>query len=502
MARQDDPYKQKFRPDADAALDRQIDDALDGLSMDDLYNQNNPAPQTPPTSAAKGMRTGRIIRVDQDNAFVDFGGKSQGIVSLLQFDEIPEVGRQMEFHVDRFDPREGLLILTRKGAVATQVNWENLEIGQVVEGAVTGMNKGGLELDIKGMRAFMPSGQVDIYFLKDISTLIGQRITVEVTQFDRAARNLVVSRRNVLEHQREQQKQKLMEELAEGQIRRGTVRSVMDFGAFVDLGGVDGLLHVSEMTFKRGRQNAAEFVKEGDVLDIKILKIDPDTGKISLSLKQARGTDPWADAAARYPVGTPLTGRITRVESFGAFVEVEEGIEGLLPISEMSWQRVKSAHDVVHEGDTVKLVILSLDTAQKRISFSMKQAGPDPWATVNDRYAADQVVDGTIVRLAEFGAFVELEPGLEGMVHISELANQRISTVASAVQPGQTVRTRILNIDKEHRRISLSIKRAGELSPPPASADTTPESTPKPSPKKKKTELRGGLDFNFWNQKK
>lgn len=498
MANQDDPYKQKFRPDADAALDQQIDDALDGLSMDELYNQSAPAPRASEAPAARGMRAGRVIRVDKDNAFVDFGGKSQGIASLLQFDEIPTVGQEMEFHVDRFDPREGLLILTRKGAVATHVNWENLEIGQVVEGVVTGMNKGGLELDIKSMRAFMPSGQVDIFFQKDISTLIGQRVTVEVMQFDRGAKNLIVSRRNVLEREREQQKRNLMEELAEEQIRRGTVRSVMDFGAFIDLGGVDGLLHVSEMTFKRGRQNAAEFVKVGDVLDVKVLKIDRDTGKLSLSLKQALGTDPWADAAGKYPAGTTVTGRVTKVEPFGAFIEVEEGIEGLLPISEMSWQRIKSPHDVVHEGDTVKLVILSLDVAQKRISFSLKQAGPDPWSTINDRYAIDMVVDGTISRIAEFGAFVELEAGLEGLVHISELAGQRVSSVASAVKTGQPVRVRILDIDKDNRRIGLSIKRVAEIesAPPSATAAAAPAS------KKKKTELRGGLDFNFWNQKK
>ena len=498
MAKQDDLYKQKFRPDADAALDRQIDDALGGLSMDDLYNQSAPAVRASEAPAARGMRAGRVIRVDQDNVFVDFGGKSQGIASLLQFDEIPSIGQEMEFHVDRFDPRVGLLILSRKGAVATHVNWENLEIGHVVEGSVTGMNKGGLELDIKGMRAFMPSGQVDIFFQKDISTLIGQRVTVEVTQFDRAAKNLIVSRRNVLEREREQQKQKLMEELAEGQIRRGTVRSVMDFGAFVDLGGVDGLLHVSEMTFKRGRQNAAEFVNVGDALDVKILKIDRDTGKLSLSLKQAHGTDPWADAPAKYPVGTRLTGRVTKVESFGAFIEVEEGIEGLLPISEMSWQRIKSPHDVVHEGDTVKLVVLSIDPAQKRISFSLKQAGPDPWATVGDRYAVDMVVDGTITRIVEFGAFVELEAGLEGLVHISELAGQRISSAASAVKTGQVVRVRILDVDKDSRRLGLSIKRVAEIESAPSSAIPA-NSAPA---KKKKTELRGGLDFNFWNQKK
>src|SRR5438876_3408613 len=233
----------------------------------------------------------------------------------------------------------------------------------------------------------------------------------------------------------------------------------MDYGAFVDLGGVGGLLHVSEISFRRGHK-PSEFVKIGDVIDVKILRIDRETGKLSLSLKQARGMDPWLDAATKYAAGTQVTGRVTKVENFGAFIEIEEGVEGLLPVSEISWQRVKHPSDVVREGDTVRLVVLSVDPVARRMSFSLKQAGPDPWKTVNERYATDMVVPGTVTRTVDFGAFVELEPGLEGLVHISELSDRSVRQTTDVVKTGQAVQVRVLEIDAEARRISLSIKRA------------------------------------------
>jgi len=223
---------------------------------------------------------------------------------------------------------------------------------------------------------------------------------------------------------------------------------------------------------------------------VKIIKFDRESGKLSLSLKQTMA-DPWAGVEGKYPVGTQITGRVTKVESFGAFIEVEEGLEGLLPVSEISWQRIKHPSDVVREGDTLRLVVLSVDPTAKRMSFSLKQAGPDPWATVTDRYATDMVVDGTVTRVADFGAFVELEPGLEGLVHISELSNQRVRTPGDVVKPGHAVKVRVLEIDKEARRISLSIKRAVEVESAPAAA-ATPTA---PQPKKKRPQLRGGLEF-------
>lgn len=497
MANQpNEDYREKFRP-ADT-LDREIEEALGGMRIEDLYDQDASQTRTAAEPAAKGLRRGKVISVSKDDIFVDFGGKSQGIISRTQYVDMPEpqVGEEIEVSVDRYDPREGLLILSRKGATATKVNWETLEVGQIVEGTVTGMNKGGLEVDIKGMRAFMPAGQVDIFHVHDISQFLNQRLTAEVTQFDRSAKNLIISRRNVLEQQREEAKKKLMEELAEGQMRHGTVRSIMEYGAFVDLGGVDGLIHVSEIAFRRVR-HASEVVKEGDVVEVKVLKINKETGKISLSLKQAM-PDPWANAGERYPVGSTITGRVSKVESFGAFIEVEEGVEGLLPVSEMSYQRIGRPSDVVKVGDTLKLVVLSVDPLNRRMSFSLKQAGPDPWATVGDRYATEMVVPGKVTRVVDFGAFVELEPGLEGLVHISEISPQRVRTPNDAVKVGQEVRVRVLDIDKENRRVALSIKGAQEAAPAPEAAAATSAA---PQPKKNRPQLRGGLDFDFKSNK-
>ncbi len=493
-----DPLKETFRPNTDAGLDAEIDRALGDLSLEQLYGSETT--QATPPDEPRGTRTGKVVRIGKDEVYIDFGGKAQGVAPLLDFVDGVLIGQEVEVEVERYDASEGMLIVHKKGAVQQTVNWETLEVGQVVEALVTGTNKGGLELEVKGMRAFMPAGQVELWHVPDFSQYVGTRLTAEVTTFDREKKNLVLSRRNLLEREREEQRKKTLEELAEGQIRRGVVRNVMDFGAFVDLGGVDGLLHVSEMTFKRGRQNANDFVKIGDVVDVKVLKIDPETKKISLSLKQALGADPWESAETKCAPGTQVTGRVTRVESFGAFIEIEEGVEGLLPVSEMSWQRIRHPSDVVKEGDTIKLVVLKIDPAERKMSFSLKQAGPDPWATVKERYATDMVTKGTVTRVVDFGAFVELEPGLEGLVHISELADHRVRSAGDVVKPGDSVEVRVLDIDQDARRISLSIKRAKEgAAPAPARPAAAPALSPKELAKKQKRQpqLRGGLDFKY-----
>ncbi len=491
MTEQNEQYKAKFRPEGDTAIDNQVEAALADVSLESLYGFDKPQPaeqpQAPIGGGGKSPKRGKVISIGRDDVFVDMGGKSQGICPLLQFDEV-KIGDEFDFFIDRYEKDEGLLILSRKGATAQNVTWETLEPGQIVEGTVEAMNKGGLELTIKNMRGFMPAGQVDISFVKDISTLIGQRMTVEVTKVDREKKNLIVSRRVIQEREKEQARQKLMEELAEGQVRRGVVRTVMDYGAFVDLGGVDGLLHVSEISHRRIR-NPHEVLNENDIVDVKITKIDPETGKISLSLKAAMA-DPWTDAATRYAVGTTVTGRVARIEGFGAFVAVEDGIEGLLPVSEISYQRIRAPGDVLKEGETIKVIVLSLDPVQHRLTFSLKQAGPDPWSAAAQNFPVHAVVEGKVSRVVEFGAFVELEPGIEGLVHISELANNRVRAATDVVKPGQEVKVRVMEFDQEKHRISLSIRRATE----PVAAAPAQEAAPA-APKKKRPQLRGGLDF-------
>ncbi|MDB5298162.1 MAG: ribosomal protein [Phycisphaerales bacterium] len=499
-----DPYKAKFRPDQ-TAFDQEVEAALTGVAVDDLYGFDKPQPVSPqaadgPTEiGGKQVRRGTIVSIDKDNAFVELGGKSEGVVPLVQFAEEPVVGQEQDFLVDRYDVGEGMVLLSVKGAAASGVNWENLELGQIVEGTVTGMNKGGLELDVKGMRAFMPAGQIDLYFQKDISTFLGQRMQAEVTKFERAAKNMVLSRRNILEREKEESKKKLLKELEAGQMRKGTVRSVMDFGAFVDLGGADGLIHVSEMSHRRGVK-PSDFVKEGDVVDVKILKIDPETGKIGLSLKGAM-PDPWTGIENRYAVGSQVTGRVAKVENFGAFIEVEEGIEGLLPVSEISYQRIRHPSDVVKVGDTIKLTVIRLDPATRKLTFSLKAAGPDPWKEAKDKYAVNSIITGKVTRVADFGAFIEVEPGLEGLAHISELAAHRVKATGDVVKAGQEVQARVLEVDPASRRMALSIRRANEPAPAPVTPPTPQEAAAakKDAAKKekKRAELKGGLDWNW-----
>lgn len=487
-----DQSKEKFRPSTDADLQKQVDAALEGVSVEQLLN-------APPTAESRarihGLQTGIIhsINIQKGEVLVELDGKNQGVVPLTQFDTEPRIGDVMDFFVDRYDEREGIYKLLKKGAAQLHAQWESLQPGQILEGTVTAMNKGGLEMQIGSIRAFMPAGQVDIQYHKDISVFIGQKLKVAVQKVDRRNHNLIVSRRQVLEQERKEQQKALFDELAEGQTRRGTVRSVTDYGAFVDLGGADGLIHISELSHRRGVK-ASDVVQVGDLVDVKVTKFDRETGKISLSLKQLMA-DPWQGAETKYPVGSQVTGRIARIEKFGAFVEIEEGLEGLLPLSEISWQRVNRVEDVLKVNDIVKLSVIAIDPVAKKLTFSLKQAGPDPWKTAAEKYHPQDVVSGKVLRTVDFGAFIELEPGLEGLVHISELADRRVKNASEVVKPGDTVQVRILEIDPEKKRISLSIKQVSN--PAPAAAEPATKAEP-PKKTKKQKQLRGGLEFGWF----
>jgi ribosomal protein S1 len=327
-----------------------------------------------------GEQKGKVIAVRGKSVFVDLGAKSEGVVPVDQFGaDLPNPGDLIEIVVDRFDPDEGLLILSRKGA-AVEANWENLRKGLIVEARVTKTNKGGLDVEVDGIRGFLPIGQIDLARVDDASVYVNQRLKVVVTEANQRERNLVVSRRELLERDREEQKEKTWAALEEGQVRPGVVRSIKDYGAFVDLGGVDGLLHVGEMSWSR-LANPGEFLKIGQEVQVKVLRIDRDTKKISLGLKQLTPS-PWDRVEEKFSRGMTVPGKVTRVMDFGAFVELDPGIEGLIHISELAPNRVRRVVDIIKPGQDVEVRILKLEPDARKISLSLRPlpgpAVPEP----------------------------------------------------------------------------------------------------------------------------
>lgn len=479
----------------DDVLQQELEAALGGMSIAEMLDEEfAEQPAAPP--AAEGVKRGRVISVTPEDVFVDMGGKSTGVLPSEQFEDdlLPNVGEWIEVTITGFDSKDGVLKLSRKGAVQAAA-WESLQEGMIVEGRVTGHNKGGLELTIDGIKAFMPISQVERGRVEDLAPYVNQKLRCEVTDIRHDERQIVVSRRNVLDREAEEEAKRTFESLVEGQTVRGTVKTLMPYGAFVDIGGMDGLLHIKDMAFSRV-EKPEDVVRVGQQLEVMVLKIDRETRKLSLGLKQVM-PDPWNEADVKWPAGSIVTGRVTRLEGFGAFVELEPGVEGLVPISEMSFERrVRHPSEVVQVGDIIKVKVLNMDLAARRISLSIKRTADDPWMGASARWPVDSIVTGTVKRLAEFGAFVELIPGVEGLIHVSELSDQRVRMPAEVVREGEQVTAKVLEVDEERRRISLSIKRikedpnyTGEI-PGSAAAPATPKQD-----KPRKKPLKGGLEW-------
>lgn len=456
----------------DEAMQREIDEALAGESIEQIMEASEPpVPEGEPGDGASAddgaipheLRRGRIAAIRDDEVFVELAGvgKTQGIISLRQFERAPRIGSIMDFVVASFDEAEGLYQLSREGAVG-RATWDQITKGSAVEARVVGSNKGGLELEMVGnVRAFMPASQVDIGRVEDLSTMVGQKVQAIVQELDRKAKRVVLSRRQYLEKQREQQKGKTLATLELDQIREGVISSVMEYGAFVDLGGIDGLIHVSDISYSRV-DNPGDHLKVGDKVNVKVLKIDPAKGRISLGLKQIE-PDPWSFVSQSLRVGDQVSGRVTRTAPFGAFVEVDRGVEGLCPISELSWKRIGKVEDIVQPDQSLLFKILEIDPGKRRLSLSLKQAAGDPWIGATVTYAPKSIVKGTVLSCTEFGAFIELQVGVEGLVHISELDNKRVNLVTDVLKPGDEKEFRVLTVDEDSRRISLSLKQVAAL---------------------------------------
>ncbi len=410
---------------------------------------------------------GRVVKRHDTDVIVDFGYKSEGLVPIEQFalpdGTIPvQVGDVIDVMIDRqgIQP-EGYILLSHEKASRLR-SWDNLEKafrdGLIISGRVTGRIKGGLSVDV-GVPAFMPGSQIETRLSHNLDAFIGKDIPVKIVKLNRRRGNVVVSRKMAVEEEQQTRKSAALQVLEEGAVVNGVVKNLTDYGAFIDLGGIDGLLHVSDMSYGRVT-HPSEMVNAGDEITVKVLKFDRDKERISLGLKQLV-PDPWESIDERYPAASRVIGRVVSVTDYGAFVELEPGVEGLIHISEMTWsRRMKHPSKVVKVGDQVESVVLEVKPKERRVSLGIKQLEADPWTTVAERYAIGSVVEGRVRKLTDFGAFIEIEEGIDGLVHISDLSwTKRVKHPSEVVKKGQLVQAVILNIDAPNRRLSLGVKQ-------------------------------------------
>lgn len=413
---------------------------------------------------------GRVTAIENDLVVIDVGLKSEGRVPLREFmgpggEPQVAVGDEVEVYVDRVENALGEAMLSRDRA-RREAAWDRLEqqfeAGERVEGTIFGRVKGGFTVDLGGVVAFLPGSQVDIRPVRDVGPLMGIPQPFQILKMDRKRGNIVVSRRAILEESRAEARTGLIQSLHEGQVIDGVVKNITDYGAFVDLGGIDGLLHVTDMSYKR-IQHPSEVINIGDTVRVQIVRINRDTQRISLGMKQLE-SDPWEGAAAKYPVGAKLRGRVTNITEYGAFVELEPGIEGLVHVSEMSWTK-KNVHPgkIVSTSQEVDVMVLEVDAEKRRISLGIKQATRNPWERFAEEHPVGTLVQGEVKNATEFGLFVGLDGDVDGMVHMSDIAWGLTGEVAlSQYRKGDVVTARVLEVDVERERISLGIKQAGE----------------------------------------
>ena len=411
--------------------------------------------------------TGRVVRLTDEFAIVDVGLKSEGRVALKEFAQPgapPEVkpGDHVELYVERYEDRDGSIVLSREKARREEA-WTNLERAfeaqTRVNGTIYGRVKGGFTVDLGGAVAFLPGSQVDIRPVRDVGPLMGTPQPFQILKMDRARGNIVVSRRAVLEETRAEQRSELIQGLKEGMILDGVVKNITDYGAFVDLGGVDGLLHVTDIAWRR-INHPSEALQIGQAVKVQVIRFNSETQRISLGMKQLEA-DPWEGVAAKYPPGAKYTGRVTNITDYGAFVELEPGVEGLVHVSEMSWTK-KNVHPgkIVATSQEVDVMVLDVDSSKRRISLGLKQVQRNPWEQFQDEHPVGSVIEGELRNMTEFGLFVGVGPDVDGMVHMSDLSWDEPGELAMAkYEKGQLVRAKVLDIDVEKERISLGIKQ-------------------------------------------
>ena len=422
------------------------------------------------SAAASAMQEGQVIpatvlRIDNDAVVVDIGLKTEGRIPTKEFmleDKQPAPGDLIDVYLDRIENALGEAVLSRDKA-RREERWVKLERsfskGEPVKGAISGRVKGGFTVDLGGVNAFLPGSQVDIRPVRDVGPLMGEVQPFAVLKLDRVRGNIVVSRRAILEESRAEQRAEIVSDMAEGDVRKGIVKNITDYGAFVDLGGIDGLLHVTDMSYKR-INHPSQVVEVGQEVEVQIIKINPETQRISLGMKQL-GTDPWDNISSRYPVGGRLKGTVTNITDYGAFVELEDGVEGLIHVSEMSWTK-KNVHPgkILSTSQEVDVEVLDVDSDKRRISLGLKQTMDNPWSAFLAENPVGTEIEGEVRGITEFGLFIGLGPDLDGMVHINDIAWDKSGDQAiEAFTKGDRVKAKVLDVDVDKERISLGIKQ-------------------------------------------
>jgi len=410
---------------------------------------------------------GTIVQVNDDNVVVDVGYKSEGVIPLAEFKDEEgkidvNVGDEIDVLFERRENESGLIGLSKEKADRQKI-WGSLEEGAVVEGKIVGRIKGGLTVDI-GINAFLPGSQVDLRPVRNLEKLLGATFEFKIIKLNKRRGNIVLSRRVLLEEQRESMRSDTLETLAEDQVVDGIVKNLTDYGSFIDLGGIDGLLHITDMSW--GRVNhPSDVLTVGEKIKVKILKYDRERERVSLGLKQIT-PDPWLEVESIYPVGTKVQGKVVSLTDYGAFVELQDGVEGLIHVSEMSWtKRIKHPNKLLTVGDEVETVVLALDIPNRRISLGLKQIEPNPWEVIGEKFPVGTIIEGQVKNITDFGVFVGVDEGIDGLVHISDLSwTKRVKHPSEIFKKGDTVKAVVLNIDRENERFSLGLK---QLSPDP-----------------------------------
>ena len=411
---------------------------------------------------------GKIIEISKGMATVDVGFKSEGIVQLHEFPDNGKnmaIGDEVEVFLERVEDNDGNVVLSKEKANKIKL-WDELvktyEADEIIEGTVVAKAKGGLTVDI-GLKAFLPGSQIDLRPIRNLEKLIGEKFQMRIIKMNKKRGNIVLSRRVLLEEQRKQSRSETLQKLEERNLVDGVVKNITEYGVFIDLGGIDGLLHITDMSW--GRVNhPSEMFSIGDKVQVMVLKFDKEKERVSLGLKQIT-PDPWVNVDEKYPIETRIKGKVVSITDYGVFVELEKGIEGLVHISEMSWSRhVKHPSKIVSIRDEVEAVVLTLDKEKKRISLGMKQIEPNPWEEIERKYPIGSEVDGTVRNLTDFGAFIELEDGVDGLIHISDLSWKKIKHPSEVLKKKDATKAVVLSIDKDSCRISLGVK---QLQPDP-----------------------------------